>query len=241
MAQASTNPEASYAVAIETSGRLGSVSLSQGPRLIETVELSAQQRHAVELLPVIASLFSKHQIDPLDLGCAYVSAGPGSFTGLRVGMTVARTLSWAAGAQVVRVPTLDVVAQNAMQARDHPRHVSVWLDAKRRHVFAATFERYDDGYRRLTAPAEWDPAELAATLPTNCALLGEGVPYHADAAADTGLAVLPESLNQARAAVVHRLGYALARQGGFESTGELVPIYIRRPEAEEVWEQRHGK
>ncbi|MFQ5491749.1 MAG: tRNA (adenosine(37)-N6)-threonylcarbamoyltransferase complex dimerization subunit type 1 TsaB [Phycisphaerae bacterium] len=239
MAQAGPNPEVAYAVAIETSGRLGSVALSQGHRLIEAADLSAQQRHAVELLPVIASLFSNHRIDPSALAYVYVSAGPGSFTGLRVGMTVARTLSWAAGANVVRVPTLDVVAQNAMDSEPPPSHVAVLLDAKRRHVFAATFERRDDGYRRLTEPAEWDVAKLAATLPAHCALLGEGIPYHAQAVAATGLTVLPESFNRARAAVVHRLGYALARQGRFEPTEKLVPIYVRRPEAEEVWEQRY--
>jgi tRNA threonylcarbamoyladenosine biosynthesis protein TsaB len=230
-----------FAIALETSGRLGSVTLSRGPRLLETTVLSAEKRHAVELLPAVDSLCKRHNVRPSQLDEVYASAGPGSFTGLRVGMTVARTLAWAARAGVVRVPTLDVIAENALEAAEPPRHLAVLLDAKRSRVYAAAFVLAGDHYRRLTEPAEVDVEEFAATLPGGCVGLGEGIPYHQAAVNRAGLPVLPEALNRARAEVVSRLGFARASAGHFDGPGELVPIYVRRPEAEEVWERRQGR
>ena len=220
---------------------MGSVTLSRGPRLLETAVLSAEKRHAVELLPAIDSLCKRHNLRPDQLGEVYVSAGPGSFTGLRVGMTVARTLAWAARAGVVRVPTLDVIAQNALETTKPPRHLAVLLDAKRSRVYAAAYVLEGDRYRRLTEPVEVDVEEFAATLPEGCVAVGEGIPYHQAAMNRTGLPVLPEALNRSRAEVVCRLGFASASRGHFDELDELVPIYVRRPEAEEVWERRHGR
>ena len=232
------------AISIETSGRIGSVALSRGPELVEATIFSAQMRHAVELLPTIESLCKRHQVSPSDLAEVYVSGGPGSFTGLRLGITVARTLAWAGRSRqvrCVRVPTLDVIAQNALDEPDPPRDLVVLLDAKRQRVYAAAFVLADGGYQRVTEPAERSVAELAATLPAGCAAIGEGIPYHQPAVDQAGLTVLPEELNRARAEVVQRLGYARARAGQYDEPKFCVPIYIRRPEAEEVWERRYGQ
>ena len=143
-----------------------------------------------------------------------MSGGPGSFTGLRLGITVARTLAWAGRSRqvrCVRVPTLDVIAQNALDETEPPTNLVVLLDAKRQRVYAAAFVLADGGYQRVTEPAERSVAELAATLPAGCAAIGEGIPYHQPAVDRAGLTVLPEGLNRARAEVVHRLGYARAR------------------------------
>ncbi len=170
----------------------------------------------------------------------YVSAGPGSFTGLRVGMTVARTLARVAGLAVVRVPTLDVIAQNGLDEDERPQHLAVMLDAKRQRVYASEYKLDQDRYRRMTEPAEVSVEVLAASLPPGCAVLGEGIPYHREAVDRTGLRTLPESLNRARAEVVSRLGFERASAGRFDVLADLVPTYVRRPEAEEVWEKRHG-
>lgn len=228
------------ALAIETSGRLGSVALSRGPDLLGSAVLSAERRHAVELVPKIDELCRSHRIEPSLIGEAYVSAGPGSFTGLRVGMTVARTLAWAASARVVRIPTLDVIAQNALKLPDPPQHLVVLLDAKRNNVYAACFERNGSKYLRRTDPQEVSVAKLAERLPDGCVAMGEGVAYHREAVDRAGLSFLPEELSRARAEVVQQLGYALATAGQFDTLHQLVPIYIRRPEAEEVWDARHA-
>ncbi|HUU82299.1 MAG TPA: tRNA (adenosine(37)-N6)-threonylcarbamoyltransferase complex dimerization subunit type 1 TsaB, partial [Phycisphaerae bacterium] len=171
----------------------------------------------------------------------YVSGGPGSFTGLRLGITVARMLVWAGHGRVraVRVPTLEVIAQNCLETPKPPKDLVVLLDAKRGRVYAATFTLDQARYRRVTEPAERKVAELASTLPDRCAAVGEGIAYHRTAVDRARLTVLPEELNRPRAEVVHALGFARAAAGDFDGPAALVPIYVRRPEAEEVWERRH--
>ena len=76
-------------------------------------------------------------------------------------------------------------------------------------------------------------------MPGGCAALGEGLAYHGDAVERAGLRLLPDALNRPRAEVVHRIGYREAREGRYDDPTGMVPLYIRRPEAEEVWERRH--
>ena len=236
-----TRPDRVRSLAIETSGRIGSVALGLGPEVLEAAAFSTTHRHAVELLPTVERVCAAREVTADAIDEVYVSGGPGSFTGLRVGITFARALAFACSARVVRVPTLDVIAQNALDVTEPPEALAVVLDAKRKRVFAAAFALTDDGYARIREPAELDPDGFFAAMPAGCRALGEGILHHQEAVARAGLGVLPESLNRARAEVVHRLGYRLARQGRFDDPARLIPIYIRRPQAEEVWESRHGR
>jgi tRNA threonylcarbamoyladenosine biosynthesis protein TsaB len=232
--------DTSPALAIETSGRIGSVALGRGPRVLEARAFSTTLRHAVELLPTVDALCREHAVRPDDVAAVHVSGGPGSFTGLRIGITFARTLALATGARIVRVPTLDVIAQNALAVDPRPPFVVVVLDAKRRRIFSAPFALRQDAYVCMQEPAEVDPESFFAALPPGCHAVGEGIAYHQAAVDSAGLPVLPEALTRARAEVVYHLGRSRAVAGGFDDARGVVPIYIRRPEAEEVWERRQG-
>lgn len=231
--------ESIRSLAIETSGRIGSVALGIDGRVRDARAFRTTYQHAVELLLTVDALCRDHGIAPGSLDELYVSGGPGSFTGLRVGATFARTLAWAGGVRTVRVPTLDVIAQNALELASPPPYLVVILDAKRHRVFAARYTLREDQYVLETEPDEVDPAALLSELPADCAAVGEGMAYHADALRPANLRVLPDSLNRARAETVHHLGYRLARRGHFDDPKQFVPIYIRRPEAEEVWQRKH--
>ncbi len=226
-------------LAIETSSRVGGVALGVGGQIVRSDTFSATMRHAVELLPTLDRICQHENIAPTEVSEIYVSAGPGSFTGLRIGITVARTLAWTLGTRVVRVPTLDVVAQNARRVTDPPKHLCVVLDAKRNRVYAAVFDRQVDRYVRQTDPAEWDPVELFANLTPDTAIMGEGVPYISEQIRHSNLRILPDESFPALAHSVHELGHSAARQGRFDDPAKLIPIYVRRPEAEEIWERRH--
>ena len=226
-------------LAVETSGRIGGVAVGVGPAVLEARTFRTALRHAAELLPAVEGLCRDHGLRPDAVDEVYVSGGPGSFTGLRIGVTFARTLALACGAKIVRVPTLTVIAQNALDASEAPATVAVVLDAKRRRIFAAVFALEDGAYRPTQEPAELDPDVFFATVPGGCAALGEGLAYHGDAVERAGLRLLPDALNRPRAEVVHRIGYREAREGRYDDPTGMVPLYIRRPEAEEVWERRH--
>ena len=254
-------------LAVETSGRIGSVALGRNGDVLETSAFSTARRHAVELLPTVRALCRKHDVQPGQVEEVYVSGGPGSFTGLRIGITFAKTIALGGRTRVVRVPTLEVIAQNALLLDVPPANLAVLLDAKRGRVYAAGFElvstlptskemghpartRETTGrpvgwagpsYRRTIAPAEIDPADFLTRMPSGSGAVGEGVAYHREAVERSGLAILPETHNQARAEMVYRLGRRQAAVGRYDDPLKLTPIYIRRPEAEEIYERRHAQ
>jgi tRNA threonylcarbamoyladenosine biosynthesis protein TsaB len=233
-----TNSPGRLALAFETSSRLGSVALGRADEVLDVRIFSGPRKHAVEFLPAIDDLCRTHRIAPGEVAQVFVSSGPGSFTGLRIGVTAARMIALAVGADVVSVPTLDVIAQNALNVPSPPNHVAVLLDAKRGRVYAAAYELDGGAYRAMTEPVEADPLAFLSLQSTSCAVLGEGVLYHAHSVNASGRPTLDENLYPPRAETVYRLGRQRALAGSFTPPRELVPTYIRPPEAEEKWEAK---
>ena len=286
-----------HTLAIETSAALGGVCLGVGGVVIATRTFSGPRRHATELVPKIHDLCATHGVAPRNIQEVYVSAGPGSFTGLRIGISVARMIALVNGARLVAIPTLEVIAQNALDDRTAgadaalgsqrppsedpdatgkatkeptpptadaspsaavapsppnarpdpatpPQRVVVILDAKRSNVYAGVFELADWPsrlavlYKPITTPAEIAPARLFASVQRPCAVLGEGVRQHAATVHESELDILPYSTFAPRAETVFRLGFEKARLGEFTPARDLVPDYIRLPEAVEKWNRK---
>lgn len=231
------------ALAIETSSAAGSVAVGRGSTVLGASRFTQLRAHAAEFLPSIDALCRENQIGPQDIAHVYVSAGPGSFTGLRIGITAARTLALAAGAKIIALPTLEVIAQNALELADPPPNVCVVLDAKRARVYTATFTLTKRSgrlsFEAVDSPREADPADYLAKLPRDCVVLGEGVLYHRAPIDASGLRILPQDLFPPRVETVYRLGAERAAAGLFVHARDLIPVYIRPPEAEEVWAARH--
>lgn len=225
---------------IETSSRVGSVAIATESTLVNAERLSGVMRHAGELMPAIASMLSHAGWPPDSLTDVYVSIGPGSFTGLRIAVTVARTLAWSIGTRIMAVPTVDGLSRNALSASPRPEHVAVILDAKQAQVFAAAFTLRNGQYEKVIDAHMAPPAEFLARCPRPLAVLGEGIPYHRPAIDAAGVVVLHEDLWWPRAEHVLAVGRTLALNGQYAPGGELLPLYIRRPEAEEKWEKLHG-
>ena len=167
-------------------------------------------------------------------------------------------------------PTVDSLALNGLEARPCPTHLAVILDAKQSRVFAAAFELLgtasgrderrgpvggegtsteeqptalvlrDGACRKLIDAHLAEPREFLARCPRPLALLGEGIPYHRQAIDESGATVLPEPLWSPRAVHVYLVGKRMADAGQFTPGADLLPLYIRRPEAEEKWEKLHG-
>ncbi len=238
MTASSLSPQ--FDLALETSGRFGAVALGRGDDCVEVLPFAATAHHASQLLPTIDALCSRHGCAPADLRNVYVSAGPGSFTGLRVGVATARMLALALGVKLVCVPTLEAVAQNALDLADPPSHVAVLLDAKRAHVYACAFQRQGGRYAALAPPMEADPAAFLASMPQDSGVLGEGVEAHRAVIEASGLTIPAGVSHTPDARIILQLGREAAIAGRFTEPRNLVPIYIRRAEAEERWEARHG-
>jgi tRNA threonylcarbamoyladenosine biosynthesis protein TsaB len=228
------------ALALETSGRVGSVALVDDGAVLREEQFPHGLKHAAGIFPIIDRLCREQGWAPRDVAEIYVSAGPGSFTGLRVGITVAKTLAFATRARIVAVPTTEVLALNAPAGW---KNVVIVLDAKRDQVFTATFTNDGSGWPLLREGARLD--NLAAVLaragrPVH--LIGEGIPYHQMfiPADDSVVIVTPPELWRARAAAVAQIGYAMAQRREWTDPDRLVPIYVRKPEAEEKYDEKHG-
>jgi len=220
------------ALPIETSSRVGSVALVEEGCVLAADTFPHGLQHAARMLPAIDSLCRSLGWTPGDLRHIYVSAGPGSFTGLRIGITLAKTLAFVSGAALVAVGSARVLVENAPP---DARHVVIVLDAKRDQIFTASFDRVADGWAERE-PAHLDRlADVLGRVPRPVHLLGEGIPHHRCfiPPLDAEVLIIDESLWRPRAEMVAKLGWQLAQDGRFTEAMQLVPIYIRRPEAEE--------
>lgn len=227
-------------LAIETSGRAGSVAAVENGEVVAEEAFPQGLRHAAELLPTMDRLCKQRGWKATDVEQLYVSAGPGSFTGLRIAITAAKTMALATGVKVAAVPSVRVLVENAPP---EATNVMIVLDAKRDQIFTARFERNPDGSWMEKEPAHLDSlAEMLSRSPRPVWLIGEGLPFHEKFIPkdDGGIHITAEDTWPARAISVAKIGTMMARRGEWADVFRLTPIYIRKPEAEEKWEKDHA-
>jgi tRNA threonylcarbamoyladenosine biosynthesis protein TsaB len=216
-------------IAIETSCRRGGLALGRGEELVARVDFDASARHATVLVTRLKELLTSQGLVPTDLTELYVSVGPGSFTGLRVGITVARTLAQAMpGLKCVAVPTPAAIAENA---RHLPwQRLAVILDAREGAFHASFFERRgEEIVPFLAPPGLFKAEEFLAAAPRPLLLTGEGLDYHH--LAGPGVEIAPAELRLPTAEGVWRVGRILAKAGAFTPPAQVLPIYVRNPYA----------
>jgi len=234
-------------IALETSERIGSVALldAQGGEansgkvnIVHSQTLPDDQRSAQSLLPAITELLTEcgWRADELDLIC--VTTGPGSFTGLRIGVTVAKTLAYAAGAKLVGVPTL-----SAMAAGVPTTGARLWaiLDAQRQELFTASFAKgglaaaMGDAEISVVGIVPWiqqlQPGDTVVGPPLK--KLTERLPV--------GIEVVDEPLWAPQAAWIGQLGIESYRSGKSDEPMQLVPQYYRKSAAEEKADAAVGR
>jgi tRNA threonylcarbamoyladenosine biosynthesis protein TsaB len=218
-------------LAVETSGRLGSVALAQGSKILSETRFSGPMRHSAEIFPAITDLLSKFNKKPDQIEHIYISAGPGSFTGLRISVTFAKTLALANSAKIIAVDTLDVIAAN-MLSNDGPQRLGVILDAKRGQFFIAVYEKTSDLIWKKVLPDSLMTAEafLSRFADKPIMLTGEGLVFYKDKFVSKNIRMLDEKFWNPSAANVHKLGWELALHNQFADPLTLVPNYIRGPD-----------
>ena len=251
-------------LAVETSGRLGSVALALGDKLLAEEAFSAPMRHSAEIFPAICRLLAGCDRKPKDIEHIYISIGPGSFTGLRIAATFAKTMHLTNNnVKIVAVDTLDVIAANVIdltaetttQDSSHEKIAAI-LDAKRSQFFIAVYQRTSDSEghltveRRATSDRIWEkllPDSLMtaeeflnkfARKENPIWLLGEGLVYYKDKFKAEGVYFLDEVHWYPNASKLHRLGYKLAQANQFADPLTLTPTYLRKPDAKEKRKQR---
>lgn len=165
-----------------------------------------------------------------DVELIAVSQGPGSYTGLRVGLTCAKTMAMLLDKPLVGVCSLDAMAENAPA---DALNILTVVDAKRGQVYAARHERAAGSLRRVLDPTILTPAELRAVVTAPAYVMGDAVRVYAADFAQPGYTLSTEERWRIRASNVARLGLALFHAGRRDDPAALEPIYLRLAEAEE--------
>jgi tRNA threonylcarbamoyladenosine biosynthesis protein TsaB len=215
---------------LETSGRAGAVALALGSELRGVHRLDEARRHARDLVPAVAELLAAEGWKPRDLNAVVASQGPGSYTGLRVGIASAKTLAFATGCRVVAVETFAVIAAQAPTDADP---LDVIADAQQDKIYVQRFAR--------AAPV----SELAIRLfpdwlterSQNAWVTGPALTKFHSHIPGTDRVVAAE-LWDPRPESLLRLGLARFHAGQFADMWTLEPLYLRPSSAEEKWDAR---
>jgi tRNA threonylcarbamoyladenosine biosynthesis protein TsaB len=222
-------------LALETSGQAGSVALLAADALIAERWLPTDERNAKTLAPTIREVLAAAGWTPGNVRLVAVAVGPGSFTGLRVGVTTAKTFAYAVEAEVIGVNTLEVIAA---QAPADVSRLAVVLDAQREQVFAAEFARSragDFNWARDTAIVDND--EWLAKLDSAVAVSGPGLEKFT-ARLPASVPVVGREHWQPRATTVGQLAWQFYQAGRRDDLWRLVPQYFRRSAAEEKLDRK---
>ncbi len=222
-------------LALETSGAAGSVALVDDAGCLDERRLELGLRHGQSLIPEIRRLLGDFGKSPRDCQLVAVSIGPGSFTGLRVGVVCAKTLAYAIGCQIAAVETLTAVAYNA-PADVH--ELQVISNAQRNDVFLSRHRRESaDRWKTVNGVSIMNIDQWAAELRPDDAVTGPGLVQFADVLRGR-CRLLREDGWHPRGRWVAMLGRRLVAEGVHVNPWTLEPLYLRRSSAEDMWEAR---
>jgi tRNA threonylcarbamoyladenosine biosynthesis protein TsaB len=216
---------------IETSGRAGRVGLARDGAVVFDVALDAARRHARDLATTVGSTLGAAGLRPADLTGVMVSVGPGSYTGLRVGVMSVKALAYATGCQLVPVPTFAAIARRAPAAA---RHIWVIADALQGQIYLQRFVRTEEGVPpvpadelRIDRAGDW--LDWAAA---DAWMTGPGVSVYADSNIPQSCRLVPEADREPTVESLFQAGREV-RPVSREELFALEPLYLRGSSAEE--------
>jgi tRNA threonylcarbamoyladenosine biosynthesis protein TsaB len=215
-------------LSIDTATPFASAALVADGRILAECLISGQKNHSERLLQIVETLFDWTGIARASIDCIAVSIGPGSFTGLRVGISTAQGLAFSLDKPLAGVPTLEVVASQTTG----DGLISPMIDARKQQVYASLYRRTDGKLEQVQPAAVADPVAWVQRLPVHVLLIGAAVYYERIAAcsAAQGCAFAPEHLGIPRASTLAILAQAQYANGA--GRPELVSaLYVRPPDA----------
>ena len=201
-------------LALDTASPTVTVALHDGRDVLAAATASATMRHGEQLAPLIEQVLAGAGARPADLTAIAVGAGPGPFTGLRVGLVTARTMGHVLDVPVHGVCSLDALAVEAVETGVVEGDFLVATDARRKEVYLAS---YDERGVRTSEPVVDRPAALATDRP----VVGEGAALYPAAFPDGRAPLRPDAAWLARAVAGERVRLL-----------DPEPLYLRRPDAE---------
>ena len=234
-------------VALDTTTRAGSVALLDDDRVVEERPGNAGRTHAERLPGELLDLLSAYGLTPRDVDLYAVAAGPGSFTGLRIGIATMQGLAFTTARPVIAVSTLDALGQLAAHGLPEGARVGAWVDANRGEVFSALYRVAQvprSGLVALVArgePAVADPVSTlgawTAELAGVACVMGDGAARYAEVLAQMAPSLQVRG-SEPLAGMLGRIARARWAGGERGEAADVRPLYVRRPDAEIERERR---
>ena len=210
-------------VSLDTSSQVSSVAVLSEERVAAEVSMQGALTHSETLMPHIELALQMAHAKKTELDGIAVSIGPGSFTGLRIGLAAAKMMAYALNIPMICVPTLEALACH--YAGSVGLRILPMMDAQKGNVYVQEFRWRPEG----------EDVRLSEEHPLSILPLTEVLD-----ALPANVGIAPLHLRMPRAACVGLAGLARLQRGETDDPVTAVPLYLRRSEAEVLWEQRHG-
>jgi len=228
-------------LAVDTSSLVASVAVTDNRILLGEYTLNQKKTHSQKLMPMIKELLDSLELLPQDIDIFAASSGPGSFTGLRIGVTTVKAIAYSVGKAVVSVPTLDALAFNLPAPEDL---VCPILDARNNQVYTAIYKWEKDKHIKVTEYMGVPINELVQIIKgknQKVIFTGDAVEIYKDILKESLEAACffaPPNLLLQRASSVACLATVMAIEGLSENCFDMVPFYLRKSQAERELEKK---
>ena len=229
---------------IDSSGMVATVAVVEDTQMLAEYTINYKKTHSQTLLPMLDEVAKMMELDLNTIDAIAVAAGPGSFTGLRIGSATAKGLGLALKKPLVSVPTLEGIAYNFCGSE---KVICPMMDARRSQVYTGIYEFQENTLKvledQMAVPVE-EVLEKLNQTGREVILAGDGVPVYLELI-EKNLKVpyllAPAHLNRQRAGAVAVLGIQYAKEGKLESAMEHQPDYLRLSQAERERAQKQAR
>jgi tRNA threonylcarbamoyladenosine biosynthesis protein TsaB len=226
-------------LALDSSGLVASVAIVVDGITVAEYTVNHKKTHSQTLLPMLNEIKEMTQLDLSTVDAISVAAGPGSFTGLRIGSATAKGLGLALNIPIIPVPTVDALAYNLYGSNDL---ICPIMDARRNQVYTGLYEFENDKLKIIEKQCAADISDTVDKINDICGksnkkviFLGDGVEVYRqriEEIINVGYSFAPACANRQRAACVATLGIELYKNGVYETAAEHAPEYLRLSQAE---------
>ncbi len=229
-------------LALDSSGLVATVAIVSEDAMLAEYTVNYKKTHSQTLLPMLDEIVKMVEIELSDIDAIAVAAGPGSFTGLRIGSATAKGLGLALNKPIVEVPTLDGLAYNLYGTN---KLICPMMDARRNQVYSGLYEFDGEEFmvvKEQVALGVDEILEEVNKLGRDVIFLGDGVPVYMDMIKEqtkVKYEFAPQHMNRQRAGAVGTLGMKYYQNNQVVSAIEHEPVYLRLSQAERERAERN--
>jgi len=232
-------------LAIDTSTSVASVAIVDDIGLLGEYTINDNKTHSQKLVPMLKGLLQNLRLSTDDIDVYAAITGPGSFTGLRIGVTTVKALAYAAQKPAVGITSLDALANGAVAGEEE--YVCPIMDARNNQVYTALYKKVNGVMTNTSGYMGVHISELVAQLEGksgNVIFTGDGVRLHRDflkIELHDRVSFMPDYKLQQMAAPAAQLALMYANKGETMTAYELTPFYLRKSQAEREYERKFGE